>query len=98
MAAPGHPTVGLDHDRNAVGQTGLMRGLPSRVSEWVLAHPVLWVVTSALVLVLLGLALELAPIVIVAAGAVIGGLNVLHARRRGYCPVPTEPGREGDRA
>ena len=42
-------------------------------------------------LVLLGFALDLAPIVVLAAGVAIGALNILHARRRGYCPLPTEP-------
>ncbi len=69
-----------------------MRSLLSRFSDWVVAHPVLWAVGVGVALVLLGLALDLAPIVVVAAGAAVGVLNVLHARRRGYCPVPTEPG------
>lgn len=63
-----------------------------RLSDWVVAHPVLWGVGSAAVLVLVGLALRLAPIVVMVAGAAIGGLNILHARRRGYCPLPEEPG------
>jgi hypothetical protein len=61
-----------------------------RFSDWVVAHPVLWGVGCGLALVLLGFALDLPPIVVVAAGAGIGVLNVLHARRRGYCPVPAE--------
>ena len=69
-----------------------MRNLSSRFSEWVVAHPVLWGVGAGVVLVLLGFALDLAPIVVVAAGAAIGVLNILHARRRGYCPLPAEPG------
>jgi hypothetical protein len=69
-----------------------MRSLMSRISDWVVAHPVLWGVGLGAVLVLLGLALNLAPIVVIAAGAAIGVLNILHARRRGYCPVPAEPG------
>ena len=69
-----------------------MRSLLGRFSDWVLAHPVLWGVTAGVVLVLLGLALDLAPIVVIAAGAAVGVLNVLHARRRGYCPLPPEPG------
>ena len=69
-----------------------MRSLLSRFSDWVVAHPVLWGVGLAVVLVLIGLALNLAPIVVIAAGAVIGVLNILHARRRGYCPLPAEPG------
>jgi hypothetical protein len=68
-----------------------MRSLPSRFSDWVVVHPVLWGVGSAVVLVLLGFALDLAPIVVIAAGAAIGALNILHARRRGYCPLPAEP-------
>jgi hypothetical protein len=68
-----------------------MRSLLSRFSDWVVRHPVLWGVGSGIVLVLLGFALDLAPIVVVAAGTVIGVLNILHARRRGYCPVPAEP-------
>ena len=69
-----------------------MRSLLSRISDWVVAHPVLWGVGSGVVLVLLGFALNLAPIVVIAAGAAIGVLNILHTRRRGYCPLPAEPG------
>ncbi len=68
-----------------------MRTLLGRFSDWVVAHPVLWGVGVGVVLVLLGVALELPPIAVVAAGAVIGVLNILHARRRGYCPLPAEP-------
>jgi len=69
-----------------------MRSLPSRFSDWVVIHPVLWGVGSAVVLVLLGFALNLAPIVVIAAGAAIGLLNTLHAKKRGYCPLPEKPG------
>ena len=69
-----------------------MRSLARRFSDWVVAHPVWWGVASGVALVLLGVALDLAPIVVIAAGAAIGGLNILHARRRGYCPLPAEPG------
>jgi hypothetical protein len=69
-----------------------MRRLPSRFSDWVLAHPVVWAVGSGFVLVLLGFVLDLAPVVIVAAGAVIGVLNIRHAKKRGYCPLPARPG------
>ena len=69
-----------------------MRRLLSRFSDWVVVHPVLWGVGSGAVLVLLGFALDLSPIVVIAAGAAIGVLNVLHAKRRGYCPLPAEPG------
>ncbi len=69
-----------------------MRGLLSRLSDWVVAHPVLWGVGMAAVLVLLGFAFGLPPIAVVLAGAAIGVLNILHARRRGYCPVPAQPG------
>lgn len=75
-----------------------MRNLSSRFSEWVVAHPVLWAVGSGAVLVLLGIALGLPPIVVIAAGAAIGVLNILHARRRGYCPLPAEPGSHPGRA
>jgi hypothetical protein len=68
-----------------------MRSLRSRFSDWVVAHPVRWGVASGAVLVLLGVALDLAPIVVIAAGTAIGGLNIVHARRRGYCPLPAEP-------
>ena len=61
-----------------------MRSLLSRFSDWVVVHPVLWGVGSGVVLVLLGFALNLAPIVVIAAGAAIGVLNILHAKRRGY--------------
>ena len=69
-----------------------MRSLLNRVSDWVVVHPVLWGVGLGVVLVLVGFALDLAPIVVVAAGTVVGVLNILHARRRGYCPRPAEPG------
>lgn len=75
-----------------------MRSLLSRSSDWVVAHPILWAVGSGVVLVLLGLALDLAPIVVIAAGATIAGLNILHARKRGYCPLPAEPGAHPGRA
>jgi hypothetical protein len=75
-----------------------MRSLLSRFSDWVVVHPVLWGVGLGVVLVLLGLALDLAPIVVIAAGAAVGALNILHARRRGYCPLPAEPGPHPGRA
>ena len=68
-----------------------MRSLLNGFSDWIVSHPVLWGGGLAIVLVVLGLALSLPPIVIVAAGTVIGLLNILHARRRGYCPVPEQP-------
>jgi hypothetical protein len=67
-----------------------MRSLSSRFSDWVVAHPVWWAAGAGLALVLLGFALGLPPIAVVAAGTVAGGLNVWHARRRGYCPVPVD--------
>lgn len=72
-----------------------MRNVSNRISDWIVAHPVLWAVASGAVLVLVGLALGLAPIVVVVTAAAIAVLNVLHARRRGYCPVPAEPGSDG---
>lgn len=75
-----------------------VRRLLHQLSGWVVVHPLLWSVGVGLVLVLLGLALELAPIVVLAAGVAIGVLNILHARRRGYCPLPAEPGSSGDHA
>jgi hypothetical protein len=63
-----------------------------RLSDWVLAHPVLWAAGSGFVLLLLGLALNLAPIAIIAAGAAITILNIVHAKKRGYCPRPADPG------
>ena len=62
------------------------------------AHPVLWGVGLGVMLLLLGFALNLAPIVVIAAGATIGVLNILHAKRRGYCPLPAEPGSQARRA
>jgi hypothetical protein len=67
-----------------------MRSLASRFSDWVVVHPVLWGVASGIVLVLLGLALNLPPLVVIAAGATIAVLNIVHAKRRGYCPLPAE--------
>jgi hypothetical protein len=69
-----------------------MRALTNRFSGWVVTHPVLWGVGAAVVLVLLGVALHLPPVVVIAAGAAIGVFNIIHARRRGYCPLPAEPG------
>jgi hypothetical protein len=69
-----------------------MRSLLSRVSDWVVLHPVYWGLSLGVVLVLLGFALNLAPIVVIAAGAALGMLNILHAKRRGYCPLPAETG------
>ncbi len=60
--------------------------LLSRFSDWVVSHPVLWGSGSGIALVLLGFALDLAPVAVIAAGAAIGALNIVHARRRGYCP------------
>lgn len=71
---------------------GGLRSLPRRFSDWVVTHPVWWGVGVGAVLVLIGVAFELPPILVVAAGAIIGVANILHARRRGYCPLPTEPG------
>lgn len=67
-----------------------MGRLARRCSDWVVAHPVLWGVVAGLALVLLGLALDLPPVAVAAAGAAVGVANVLHARRRGYCPLPPE--------
>lgn len=81
-----------------------MRSLASRFSDWVVAHPLRWGLGCGFVLVLFGVALQLAPIVVMVAGACVGVLNVLHAKRRGYCPLPAEPGlaryepRPGDRS
>ena len=75
-----------------------MRRLLSRFSNWVVVHPVVWGVGSGAVLVLLGLLLDLAPIVVIAAGAAVGVLNILHAKRRGYCPLPAKPGAHPERA
>lgn len=68
-----------------------MRSISNRFSTWIVAHPVWWAAGSGLVLVLVGVALGLAPILIAAAGAAGGALNIFHARRRGYCPLPAEP-------
>jgi hypothetical protein len=67
-----------------------MGDLGDRFSSWVVAHPVLWAVGSGLALVLLGLALELPPILVVVAATGIAALNIRHARRRGYCPLPAD--------
>jgi hypothetical protein len=61
------------------------RGPLSRISDWIVRHPIVWSVSTAVLLVLLGRAVDLAPIVVITAGAALGGLNILHARRRGYC-------------
>ena len=68
-----------------------MRNLASRFSDWVVAHPIVWSVGLGVALVGLGFALDLPPIVVIAAGAAIGVLNIVHARRRGYCPIPATP-------
>jgi hypothetical protein len=71
--------------------------MPNRLSDWITAHPVLWAVGLGLVLVVVGFALDLPPVVVVAAGAVLAGLNVLHAWRRGYCPAPGAKSPENSR-
>ncbi|MBF4769278.1 hypothetical protein ISU10_16040 [Nocardioides agariphilus] len=55
-----------------------------------MAHPVWWGLVSGTALVLLGFVLGLAPIVVMGAGAAVGLLNVVHARKRGYCPLPAQ--------
>jgi hypothetical protein len=65
-----------------------VRRLLIRFSDWVLGHPLWWAFGSGVVLVVVGLAVDVAPVVVVAVGAAIGVLNVVHARRRGYCPLP----------
>ena len=75
-----------------------MRGVAGRFSDWVVRHPVWWGVGSGVALVLLGVTLDLAPNVVIAAGAALGVLNILHARRRGYCPYPAQPGSAPARA
>jgi hypothetical protein len=75
-----------------------VRSVLSRSSDWVVSHPVLWGVGVAVVLGLLGFALDLAPLLVLAAGAAIGLLNILHARRRGYCLLPAESGSQARRA
>ncbi len=67
-----------------------MRSLVSRFSDWVVAHPVLWSAGLAAVLVLVGFAADLPPIVVILAGAAFAVLNIVHARARGYCPLPAE--------
>jgi hypothetical protein len=73
-----------------------MRSLLSLLSDWVVSHPVLWGAGTGVALVLLGFALNLAAMVVIAAGAAIGVLNILHAKRRGYCPLPAESGSTRD--
>lgn len=68
-----------------------MPGLQARIGAWVLAHPFMWGVGSAAVLVLLGFAFHPSPVVVIVAGSVLGVVNILQARRRGYCPLPAEP-------
>jgi hypothetical protein len=68
--------------------------VPDRLSGWILAHPIRWALGSGVLLVLLGFALDLEPVVIIAAGTAIGLFNILHARKRGYCPRQTTLGSE----
>jgi hypothetical protein len=75
-----------------------MRTLLSRFGDWVVSHPVLWGVGSGCALVLLGFSFDLAPSVVVAAGTAIGVLNVVHAKRRGYCPRQAERGSRAERS
>jgi hypothetical protein len=75
-----------------------MRTSLSRFSDWVVSHPVLWAMGTGVALVLFGLALDLAPLIVIAAGAAIGTLNILHAKRRGYCPRPPQPRSPAGRA
>ena len=86
-----------------------MRSLLSWFSDWVVVHPVLWGVGLAVVLVLLGFALDLSPVVVVAAGAVLGVLTssreetglLSTSGRPGYTPGTsggrvTVPGSSGE--
>jgi uncharacterized protein (TIGR00369 family) len=61
-------------------------------SGWILLHPVRWVMGSAAALILLGFSFALNPVIVTAAGGAIAMLNILHARKRGYCPTPTRRG------
>jgi len=65
----------------------LMRSLLSWSSDWVVVHPVLWGVGCAVVLVLIGLALQLPPIVILAAGATVGAQHRA-CETTGLLPAP----------
>lgn len=69
-----------------------MRSPRSRLSRWVLFHPAQWAVGGCVLLALLGFVLDLGPILVVAVGAALGALNILHARKRGYCPRPRKLG------
>jgi hypothetical protein len=68
-----------------------VRNLLSRCSDWILSHPVRWAVCSGAALILLGVAFDLEPIVVAGVGAGIAILNVVHARRRAYCPIGNHP-------
>lgn len=68
-----------------------MRGWLSRSSDWVASHPVRWGVGLGVVLVLLGFALDLAPMVVIAAGTAIGRPST-HASRRCTATNPAPRG------
>ncbi len=65
-----------------------MRHLLIRFSDWVLVRPVMWAVGSGATLAVAGVAFNAAPAVIVAIGAAAAVANIVHAKRRGYCPIP----------
>jgi len=73
----------------SAGLASRMCTVPSRLSGWILVHPILWAMGSGVLLVLFGFALNLEPVVVIAAGTAMGLFNILHARKRGYCPRQT---------
>jgi hypothetical protein len=65
--------------------------LLGRLSDLIVAHPIRWALGAGVTLVLLGAAFNIAPVVVVAGGVLLGVLNVVHAGKRGYCPLPADP-------
>jgi hypothetical protein len=97
------PAVDADHTILTVRRTGTMpsaglawqiRTVPNRLSGWILAHSILWAIALGVLLVLLGFALNLEPIVVIAAGTAMGVINIVHATKRGHCPRQTGLGSE----
>lgn len=75
-----------------------MRQHLSRLSDWVVVRPVVWAVGSGATLAVAGAAFNVAPPVLVAIGAATAAANIVHAKRRGYCPMPNLRDPSQDRA
>lgn len=65
-----------------------MRRLLGRLRRRAVAHPIARSAVCGVLLLVIGVATGLPPVVVALAGTAVGLLNVVHARRSGYCPIP----------